>query len=112
MFKLAGAAGLVLEFLAQLLQQLVETGVGSRNHPAMCVIHGEGSQSLSRSWENSGGIGRPCGWRHPSVRDNQAEPRRIEGGRHGEEGLQRQSVLSHNRVAKQTERTKVAGYQL
>lgn len=39
--KFAGAAGLTLEFLAQLIQQLRQTGVGSGHHPAMSVIHGD-----------------------------------------------------------------------
>lgn len=47
----------------------------------------------------------------PPFATTRREPRRIEGGRHGEEGLQRQSVLSHNRVDKQTERAEVAEYQ-
>jgi hypothetical protein len=41
MLKLASTSGLVLEFLAQLLQQLRQTGVWSRHHPTMSVVHGE-----------------------------------------------------------------------
>lgn len=39
--KFTGAARLTLEFLAQLIQQLRQTGVGSGHHPAMSVIHGD-----------------------------------------------------------------------
>lgn len=38
-FKLASAPRLALEFLAQLLQQLIQAVVWCRHHPAVCVIH-------------------------------------------------------------------------
>lgn len=38
-FKFSSAPGLVIEFLAQLLQQLGQARVGSRNHSAMRVVH-------------------------------------------------------------------------
>lgn len=41
MLEFTRAPGLVLEFLAQLIQQLRQTGVGSGHHPAMRVIHGD-----------------------------------------------------------------------
>lgn len=37
--ELPGASRLILELLAQLVQQLCKTGVGSGNHPTMCVVH-------------------------------------------------------------------------
>lgn len=46
--KLASTSGLVLEFLAQLLQQLRQTGVWSRHHPTMSVVHGEGFDEESQ----------------------------------------------------------------
>jgi hypothetical protein len=39
MLEFARAPRLTVKFLAQLLQQLRQTRVGSRNHAAMCVIH-------------------------------------------------------------------------
>lgn len=40
MLEFTGASRLVLEFLAQLVQQLRQAGVGSGHHPAMRVVHG------------------------------------------------------------------------
>lgn len=37
--ELSSASRLILELLAQLVQQLCKTGVGSGNHPTMCVVH-------------------------------------------------------------------------
>jgi hypothetical protein len=47
--KFAGAARLALKLLTQLIQQLRQTGVGSRHHPAMSVVHcAEGEIDSSR----------------------------------------------------------------
>lgn len=40
MFIFAGAPRLALEFLAQLVEQLRQAGVGGGHHPAMSVVHG------------------------------------------------------------------------
>lgn len=40
MFIFAGAARLALEFLAQLVEQLREAGVGGGHHPTVGVVHG------------------------------------------------------------------------
>lgn len=45
MLKLTRAARLILELLAQLVQQLRQTGVGSGHHPAMGVVHYDGSMT-------------------------------------------------------------------
>lgn len=42
MLEFTGVARLALELLAQLIQQLRQTGVRSGHHPAMSVIHGAG----------------------------------------------------------------------
>lgn len=41
MLEFTGASRLVLELLAQLVQQLCQAGVGSGHHPAMRVVHGD-----------------------------------------------------------------------
>lgn len=42
MLELASTPRLIVKFLAQLIQQLIEARVRSRNHPAMCVVHDVG----------------------------------------------------------------------
>lgn len=39
MLKFTGVSRLALKLLAQLIQQLRQTGVGSGHHPAMSVVH-------------------------------------------------------------------------
>lgn len=40
MFIFAGAARLAFKFLAQLVEQLRQAGVGGGHHPAVGVVHG------------------------------------------------------------------------